>query len=81
MLFTHFPVTTRDPSGEGTQLGTLGHVTQGCARVLCDWELPQTCAGVGGHALWAEAVVQVKEAGRRVLRAQLPGVRHGEMLG
>lgn len=39
------------------------------------------CASVGGHALWAEAEVQVKETRRQVPRAHLPEVRHGEMRG
>lgn len=39
------------------------------------------CASVGGHALWAEAVVRVKETRRQVPRAHLPEVRHGEMRG
>lgn len=35
----------------------------------------------GGHVLWRETGVHVNEAGRQFPRAQLPEVRHGEMLG
>lgn len=69
VLFTHLPVTTRDPCGEGAQLSGLRHVTRACAHELRGWELLHTRVLIGGHVLWGEAAVHVEEA-----RSQFPSL-------
>lgn len=81
VLFTHLPVTTRDPCGERAQLSALGHVTRGCTHGLHGWELLHTRVLIGGHVLWGEAVVLCEGGQKAVSQTLRPQVRHAQMLG